>query len=350
VLVATAVVVALVVALTGIKLWRDAHRTGLSQALDVVPRSTLRLAFTDWSAVRRQLGLPEQGSSSAKTIEELGTRGYDTDLSAASSIDESTQALQEHFGFSPATAEWEAYGQSDEGATMVVRMPDGFDLDRVTEHLDDLGFTRPSSATGVWEGGADLVAAIDPTITPELQYVAVLADKHLVVTSDEESYAKKAAQVALGHGDSLADDASMRGLVGKLDEPAAAMVWARDFACDDLAMSQADEDSQAQAEDLVTQAGKITPLAGLVMALDPDRTLTVAELFEDAGQAKENLRARAQLAVGDAPGRGGRFSDDLTLRSSRTDGAAVMLRFRPKEKTGFVLSAIDNGPVLFATC
>ena len=350
VLVATTVVLALVVALTGFRIWQHTHRTGLRDALDVVPKSTLRLAFTDWSAVRRELDLPEQGSAGAKTIEELGTRGYDTDLSAASSIDESTQALQEHFGFSPATAEWEAYGQSDEGATMVVRMPDGFDLDRVTEHLDDLGFTKPSTSTGVWEGGADLVATIDPTITPELQYVAVLADQHLIVTSDQQSYAKKTAQVALGHGDSLADEASIRGLVDKLDEPAAAMVWARDFACDDLAMSQADEDSQAQADDLVTQAGKITPLTGLVMALAPDRTLTVAELFEDAGQAKDNLRARARLAVGDAPGRGGTFSDDQRLTSSRTDGAAVMLRFRPKEKTGFVLSALDNGPVLFATC
>ncbi len=349
-LVATAVVLALVVALTGRKLWQDSHRTGLRDALDVVPKSTQRLAFTDWSAVRRELDLPDQKSPSARTIEELGTRGYDTDLSAASSIDESTAALQEHFGFSPATAQWEAYGQSDEGATMVVRMPDGFDLDEVTRHLDDLGFTKPATASGVWGGGADLVASIDPTITPELQYVAVLADRHLIVTSDQESYAKKTAQVALGHGDSLADEDSARVLVAKLDEPAAAMVWARDFACDDLAMSQADEDSQSQADDLVARAGKVTPLDGLVMALAPDRVLTVAEGFADSGQAKDNLRARARLAVGDAPGRGGRFSDDLTLVSSRTDGAAVLLRYRPKDKTGFVLSALDNGPVLFATC
>ncbi len=54
-------------------------------------------------------------------------------------------------------------------------------------------------------------------------------------------------------------------------------------------MSQADEDSQAQADDLVAGAGKVTPLSGLVMALAPDRTLTVAEGFEDSAQAKENL-------------------------------------------------------------
>jgi hypothetical protein len=347
--VATAVVAVLAVAV-GARTWHDANRTDFSEALDTVPRSTLRLAFTDWTAVRRQLGLPTQTNPSDATIERLTTKGYDTDLSAASSIDESSAALQEHFGFSPATAQWEAYAQSRAGAAMVVRMPDDFDMDRVTAHLDDLGFTRPSTPTGVWKGGIDLVAAIDPTITPELQYVAVLADRHLVVTSDRESYAKVAAASALGRRDSLGDLASARDLVGKLDEPAAAMFWSRDFACSDLAMSQADDDGQARADELVSGAGGVTPLTGLVMAMAPDRTLTVSEGFEDDGQAKDNLRPRAKLAVGEAPGRGGSFSDDLRLVSSRTDGAAVVLELKPKERTGFVLSALDNGPVLFATC
>ena len=350
VLVAGVVVACLVAVLVVRKVWDDAHRTDLSEALDLVPRSTLRLAFTDWAAVRRQLGVPDQARPSAATIQELTSKGYDTDLSAASSVDESTAALQEHFGFSPATALWEAYAQSRAGATTVVRMPDGFDMDQVTRHLEDLGFTRPSKRTGVWKGGADLVAAIDPTITPELQYVAVLADRHLVVTSDLESYAALAAATALGDRDSLADVSSTRDLVAKLEEPAAALVWSRDFACTDLAMSQADQDAQDQADDLVRRAGGVTPLTGLAMALGADRTLTVAEQFESADQARENLRPRARLAVGEAPGRGGSFSDDLRLRSSRTDGSAVLLELVPKERTGFVLSALDNGPVLFATC
>ena len=348
--VAVALVAALVLGLVVRTVWRDTHRTDFSEALDAVPRSTLRFAFTDWAAVRRQLDLPTQARPSDAMIDKLTRKAYDTDLSAASSIDESTAALQKHFGFSPATAQWEAYAQSRAGATMVVRMPDGFDLHSVAEHLDDLGFTKPSSSTGVWRGGVDLVAAIDPTITPELQYVAVLADRHLVVTSDQESYAKSAVSAALGDDDSLGDLASARDLVDPLDEPAAAMYWSRDFACSDLAMSQADADGQDRAEELVSAAGGVTPVNGLVMAMAPDRTLTVAEHFEDDRQAHENLRPRAKLAVGEAPGRGGAFSDDLTLVSSRTDGATVLLRLRPKQRTGFVLSALDKGPVLFATC
>ena len=345
-----ALVLVVVGALVARKAWQEHHRTGLEQALAAVPKATKRLAFTDWAAVRAGLGVPDQDHPSAATIEKLTSRGYDSDLTAASSIDESTAALQKNFGFSPATAAWEAYAQSSQGATMVVRMPSSFDMDDVTRHLDGLGFTKPSKADGVWDGGVDLVAAIDPTITPELQYVVVLADQHLIVTSDEKSYAATAASAARGDSDSLADLSSTRSLVGKIDEPAAAMIWTRDFACDDLAMSQADDDSQAQASSLVDKAGGVTPLSGLVMAMDPDRTLVVGELFEDSRQAKDNLEPRARLAVGDAPGRGGSFSDDLSLVSSRTDGSAVMLELRPKEASGFVLSALDNGPVLFATC
>lgn len=350
--VALAVVAAVLLALVvvGQRVWESTHRSDLVRALEVVPGSTARLAFTDWATVREELDIPEREAPSDAVIEELTARAYDTDLSAVSSIDDSTAALQEHFGFSPATAEWEAFAQSTEGATMVLRMPDDVDLGAVEDNLADLGFQEPSKPTGVWEGGVDLVSAIDPTITPELQYVAVLADEHLVVSSDELDFAREAVAVALGDGDSLADASGTREVAGKVGEPAAAMLWAGDFACTDLAMSQGDDATQQRADQLVDEAGGVSPLTGMVMALQPDRDLTVAELFEDDGTARDDLRARAELAVGEAPGRGGSFSDDLRLVSSRTDGSAVVLEFRPEEDEGFVLSALDSGPVLFATC
>lgn len=345
-----AVLVLVGVVVVGREIWVARHRTDLSRALDVVPEATKRLSFTDWREVRAALKVNTGDDPDSQTIASMMSRAYDKDLSAVSSVDDSAVALQEHFGFSPATADWEAYAQSDQGATMVVRMPDGFDFSKVTGHLTDLGFTKPKAATGVWRGGVDLVAAIDPTITPELQYVAVLADKHLIVTSDDDSYAAKAVAVALGKQKSLGDLKSARTVVAPLREPAAAMIWTRDFACDDLAMSQADQDSQDSGDALIAKAGKITPLDGLAMTLNADRSMAVSELFEDKQSAKENLRARARLIVGEAPGRGGSFSDDVRLRSSKTDGATVQLRLTPKASTGFLLSAWDSGPVLFATC
>ena len=351
--VALAVVVLVVLGglvVVGARWWSARDRTDLRRALDVVPSSTLRLSFTDWAGVRARLKVDPGDDPSDAALEKLISKGYDTDLTAVSSIDDSAPALQQHFGFSPATIEWEAFAQGRSGATMVVRMPDGFDFDKVRRKLATAGFTKPEADDGVWDGGVDLVASLDETITPELQYVAVLADRHLIVTSDTKSYAKKAAEVAAGHGRSLGDIASVRDVVAPLAEPAAAMVWAEDFACSDLAMSQAATDDQDTGSQLVTEAGEITPLSGLVMALGADRSLTVSELFESSRAAKENLRPRAKLIVGPAPGRGGSFSDDLRLTKSHTDGSTVQLVLVPKARTGFVLSALDSGPVLFATC
>jgi hypothetical protein len=345
-----AIAVALVVialAFAGLKLWDRAHRTPLREAVDAVPRDALRVSFTDWEAVRKQLDVHGTGTAAA---ERLGSRGYDSDLSSVSSIDESTAALQKHFGFSPLTIQWEAYAQSKAGSAMVVRMPGGFDFGHVRDHLADLGFKKPKNENGVWNGGVDLVASIDPTITPELQYVVVLAGKHLIVTSDTAQYAKTATAAALGKQPSLGDVGSVRTVVAKTGKPAAAMVWSRDFVCTDLAMSQADPDSQQQAQAAIAAAGKTSPLTGMSMALSADRRLSVVQLFESSAQAKENLGARAKLAVGPAIGLGGSFGDDMKLTSSRTDGNAVLLGWKPKEKTGFLLSAYDDGPIIFATC
>lgn len=93
-------------------------------------------------------------------------------------------------------------------------------------------------------------------------------------------------------------------MVDRLDRPANAMVWSGDFACND--------------------------------------------------RARHDLRPRARLAVGEAVGeavgRGGSFADDLRLTTSKAVGSDVVLDLRPRQKTGYVLSALYDGPVLFATC
>ncbi len=71
---------------------------------------------------------------------------------------------------------------------MMLRVPDSTDFDAIEGRLESLGYTRPQEADGVWDGGEDLIPSIDPTLTPELQYVALLEDQHLVLTSDTSDY------------------------------------------------------------------------------------------------------------------------------------------------------------------
>jgi hypothetical protein len=345
---ALVVVVGLLV--VGTAVWKRMHRTPLEQAVHVVPEGSLRIGFTDWSAVRRTLHADLGRDPSDSRIQDFIDRAYDRDFSAVSSIDSAAVAMHQKFGFSPADVQWEAYAQSKQGATMVLKVADGTDFDTLAGNLRSDGYTAPQDDDGVWRGGSDLVAALDPTLTPEVQHVALLKDQGLVVTSDSASYAATAAKVAEGNGAAASSEDGVSDLAGRLGRPANAMIWTGDFACEDLAMSRADQDDQDQAEDLVQRAGGVTPLSGLAMAMRTDRTLGVVAHFEDSEEADKNLRPRARLAVGEAPGRGGSFSDDFRLTSSRSKGSDVLLALRPRESTGYVLSALYDGPVLFATC
>jgi len=334
----------------GVLVWHRSHRTPLEQALHAVPAGSERISFTDWSVVRQRTDVRLGSDPSDSRIEEFADKAYDRDLTAASSIDEAAVAMHKIFGFGPVNAQWEAFTQSKEGAAMVLKVADGADFDVLADNLRTAGYERPEDDDGVWKGGIDLVAQLDPSLSPEVQYVVLLEDQGLVVTSDQAGYAGTAAKAAAGDADSAASDDGVTDLADPLGEVANALLWTGDFACDDLAMSKADQNDQDQAKQLVQRAGGVTPLAGLAMAMLPDRTLRVVEHFEDSERARKNLRPRAKLAVGDAPGRGVSFADDFELTASRSSGTNVVLDLEPREKTGYVLSALYDGPVLFATC
>ena len=169
----------------GVVVWQRLDRTDLEEALDRVPASSLRVGFTDWAAVRSRLEADLGDTPDGEQVETLIQKAYDSDYGAASSIDDSAPALQENFGFSPATAQWEAFAQGREGATMVLKVADGADFDVLADNLRSAGYKKPKEDDGVWEGGADLMPEIDPTISPELQYVTLLEDQGLVVSSDD---------------------------------------------------------------------------------------------------------------------------------------------------------------------
>ncbi len=330
--------------------WKRLNRTSLEEALSLVPASSARVAFTDWGVVRAQLGAKLGDDPDGEAVLGFMERAYDTDYSAVSSIDDAAVGLQEKFGFSPATAQWEVFAQGEKGATMVLKVAEGADFDVLAGNLASAGFEKPKQDDGVWQGGVDLVSGLDPTFTPELQFIALIESRGLVVTSDNPDFAETAAGVARGDAGSFAGVDGVSEMASHVGETANAMVWGRDFACTDLSMARADEDAQARADGLVEDVGGVTPLDGLTMAMQPDRSLLLDLHFEDSDRAQRDLRPRAKLAVGEAVGRGGSFSESLELTSSKAVGSDVLLRLRPREKEGFVLSAVYDGPVVFATC
>jgi hypothetical protein len=351
---AIAVLVALVVALVAastvvvVRWWRDRDRTELEQATAYAPADAERLSWTDWAGVRDAVGAHLDGSSSGAEVQSFLDDGFDRDLTSASALVQSATVLQARFGFSPATADWELFSQAEQGAVVMVRMPDGTDFEAIAGRLADSGFTKP--ATGetdgeVWIGGDSLLPQIGADLTPELQYVALDADEHLVLTSDSEDYLAQTTG-SLGDGD-LSD--GMQDAVAASGEPLSASVYDGPYTCSALAMSHADRSDQQQADQLISEAGEVNPVTGFAMSAQPGGGVRVAMAFESDDQARTNARSRAVLAGGPAPGQGGDFTDRFSVESATADGNVVTLDLDPTDGS-YVLSDLSTGPVLFATC
>jgi hypothetical protein len=337
-------VLALVVA--GLLWWRSAQLTDLQRATAFAPPDAQRLSWTDWSAVRGELGAEVSAGSGTPELESFLNDGFEADLTSTSALLQSASTLHARYGFSPASLEWELLSQSDEGAVILMRTPDSFDFDALADRLEGLGYDPPESDTGVWEGGADLLPEISPTLTPELQHVALDADRHLIVTSDRAGYLDQAMDTVTGEADGVEgfDD-----IVEATGEPLSASIYSGTVACQELAMSSADAADQAQAEELIQNAGEVNPVTGFSMSVQPARDIRVVLGFENDEQARVNADTRSVLARGPAPGQGGEFSDRFAVDRVTAEGSLVTLALDPVEGE-YVLSDLSSGPVLFATC
>ena len=343
--------VLLLVVVAGAVGWRLLDRpTDYERALGYLPASTMRATFTDWAEVRSAArgGSLDAGSTPGAVSEFLG-RAFDRDLTSGSALADATYPLMDKYGFSPLDATWEVFGQSEQGQVVVLAMEESVDLGGIEQRLRSLGYDAPAEGIGeggTWEGSSDLVAGIDPGLTPVQQNFAVLPDERLVLMSDSPTSVSTAAGVIKGESPGL--EAS--DLVEAAGEPVTATLWASDFACQDLAMSAADLEDQRVADQLVQDAGGVSPLTGLVMAQQADRTIRVGMLFETEEQASENLQPRVDLAAGDAPGQGGTFAERFEVTSGEASGRSVVLELAPADGADFVFSDITTGPVLFVTC
>ncbi|MDI6912092.1 hypothetical protein [Nocardioides sp.] len=351
-IVVVAVVVALAVvagaAVVGVRWWRDGQRSELERAASYAPGDAQRLSWTDWAAVRDEVGARLDGSSSGEQVQDFLDRGYERDLTSASALVQSAPVLQTRFGFSPGTADWELFSQSDAGAVVILQMPDDTDFGDLADRLEGNGFTRPAAGAEdgeVWLGGDQLLPSLGADLTPELQFVALDSGRHLVLTSDRADYLSQTV-ADLGEGDlpEGVDD-----VVAASGDPLSASVYDGPYACGALAMGQADDSDQAEADQLVEDAGGVDPLTGFAMSVQPGGQVRVAMGFENDDQARRNADSRAALASGPAPGQGGDFSDRFAVDSTTAEGRVVRLVLTPRRGT-YVLSDLSTGPVLFATC
>ena len=231
-------------AVVGVQRWREAHRSDLERAMAMAPADALRLSWTDWAGVRDELGLGLSADSTPAEVTELIDRGFGADLTSTSALAESAPLMHGPFGFSPATVDWELFTQSETAAAVTLGLPDSADFDGIADRLTTLGYAAPSSDTGVWQGGIDVLAQISTSITPELTFVALDAEAHVIVTSDTTEGAKAAMEAA---GKGGAPTGGLGDVVVSIDEGAAPLsgaFYTGDQVCGALSMGQADDIDQ----------------------------------------------------------------------------------------------------------
>ena len=335
---AVAVVLAVVAAavVLGNRWWRDASRTDLERAVAMAPRDAEQLSWTDWSGVREELGTDD--------VDELLERGFEADLTQSTALGDSAAVLEDTFGFSPATVDWELFSQSEKGAVVMLHLPDSADFDAIAGILGEIGYAEPDSATGTWVGSDDLLVRAGG-VTPELTYLRLDEERGLLMGSDTQAYLEDAAADARDES----GPAGLDDVVAASGDPLTAAIYTGDHACAKLAMSQADPIDQEKAAALVRQAGKVNPVAGFAISVTSRGDVRVVMSFESEGQARANADTRAELARGPAPGEGGDFTDLFDLGKVTADGNVVTMELEPIEGS-YTFSSLKDGPLLFATC
>lgn len=323
----------------------------LESALATMPAQTVVVNYTDWAAARAALHEPGVTSRSpAAARERLLRRAYDRDFSAASILSVFDAEMGPAFGWTVLDAEWEAYGQSREGAVDVLKMSADFDFAAADAALTRLGYPD-ADASGVRAGGPDLVASIASDLTPQLANVALLPDHRLVVASDNPAYAALTVDTISGLRDSVAESPGAAGMAAALtSEAVSAVVNVGPRGCKAAGFSDAGAAVRREVRQRISSIGGVEPLDGLTFGLDAASELIVVMRFANSQVAQAQEAPRTRLTRGEAPGQGGTFQERFRLVDSRVVGSNLILRLRPLSPDQQLLSDLDRGGLVFASC
>jgi len=343
-LVALAVLVTAVVVILQARGDDDTDRTRLAGALAMAPEDSVRFSWTDWTAVRREVGLDLDAASPATAVEDLLERGFEEDLTSTTALGSSAVVMQERLGFSPATLDWELFSQGPTVATLTMRAGPDLDYDFVASRLREAGYEEPDAVTGPWVANP-VEDQITSVVSPELTIISLDEDAGMLYASDTLT----GALAAMRSGADEATEALPREVVTAVAEPLSASLATGDQACSALAMARADVTDEEEGKALVAAAGDVNPLTGFSIGVVPGGAVQVVMGFESEERARTNAETRAVLATGPAPGQGGDFSERFALERVSVTGQAVVFDLAP-EPGAYVVSDLSSGPVLFATC
>lgn len=321
-------------------------RSAMTSALDTLPADTQVAGFTDWSRIRQELGVGSSSTASGRAA--LTDDAALRDLSTRSVIGQYSEEMHDAYGWSPADLEWEAYGQAQDGAVMVVRLGETVSFDSVRSRLRELGYSRDGR---VWTLDAES-AAVGSALGSTLRAITLVPRQQLLVAADRAAYVSTVLATIDRDAPSLLGTRSAADVASALAGADSALLQSGPFTCESTSLKDAGADVQAQARAAIDRAGDLVEPEFSGRALDAGsrtrETMRFALGFGSPTQAAQQLRARKTLASGAFIGRSGRIEESLVLRSSSVRGSTALLRFRhDPDSTAYMTG---DGPLLFASC
>ena len=321
-------------------------RSPLAVALDALPAGTVVAGFTDWSAIRAELGADDESAAAGRAT--LTDDAALRDLTTRSVLGSSIEEMHRAYGWSAADLDWEAYGQAAGGAALVARLSSSVTVDTVRRRLAALGYTRRGDTWTLGQGGTSSIGA---ELATTLGVVAVLPRERLVVAGPEGRYVRTVARTVRGARPSLLDRRPVVDLASTLSGSDSVLLQAREESCRATAVDVDDPDATAQARAAVARSGALaTPSwtgRGLVED-SPDQTIRFALAFDSPTVAAGQATVRAALARGPFIGRSGLVEDSLDLEQASSERGVTSLRFTLDPDRGAFMAG--EGTVLFASC
>ena len=299
-----AVVVAAGAVTGGLLWWRGGDKTSFAWAVGHAPgRRPARCPGPTGRRSARTRASTSRAAPRPPTLRRFLDAAYDDDLSSTSALVTSAPVLQERFGFSPASADWELFSQSDQGAVVMLHLPSRPTSTASPTTSASSATAQPADAGGVWQGGE---RPGRPDLARPHPRALLRRDRHRrlagaglrlggVPRRRHAGGARATAPASTGL-DAVVDDAG---------EPLSSAVYAGDYACGALAMAHAGAGDQAAAARLLAAAGEVNPYSAFAMSDEPDGVVRVAFEFADDERRADQRRHRATLArrAGARPGR-----------------------------------------------
>lgn len=321
-------------------------RSALASALDALPDGTIVAGFTDWSAIRADLGLGAASTVAARAA--LTDDASLRDLTTRSVLGGVVEEMDRAYGWSAADLEWESYGQAPAGAVMVGRFTDGVSFDDVRDALDALGYTRDGD---VWTIDATGSQQVTPELATTLGTLALVPDRRLVVAANRADYIPAVLATIRGSRPSALSVRPIAEVASALAGSDTAVIQGGAFSCRATSLTELGPEVRAQADAALARAGDLaTPTFTGRGLVDGSRTqsLRFVSAYSSPAEAATQVRVRKALSTGPFIGRSGQVEDSLDLREATASGSVASLRFDLAPDGGAYMSG--EGPVLFAGC